>query len=132
MMNKKYEYMKIEAINDIIECLENGYSGYYCDLHNKVFNTDYYIIGTFEAKKALHEFDVFEAIELVREYEKFNFGEFYTDIADPEKLVNMVYYIVGEEVIGEMNDIPEFIGNWDNVANEEINAVIIAELKKRV
>ena len=96
MLNRKYEEMRKEAVNDILEILE-WYSGYYCDLHNEVFNTDYYIIGTYQAKEALKEFDVFEAIEKVMNYEKDNFGEIYTDIADPEKLVNMLYYIIGDE-----------------------------------
>lgn len=130
LYNKKHEEMKKEAIEAIIEKLECGYEDYYCDLHNEVFNTDYYIIGTYEAKQALNEYDVFEAIELVKEYEENNFGEVYTDVSNPEKLINMVYYIVGEEVIAEMNDIEEFSDNWNNYADEETNAIIIEALKE--
>jgi hypothetical protein len=39
-MNKKDQEMREEARVAIIEALENGYDGYYCDLHNEVFNTD--------------------------------------------------------------------------------------------
>lgn len=130
MYNNKHEEMKQEAIEAIIETLENGYSGYYCDLHNEVFNTDYYIIGTARAKEALNEYDVFEAIELVQTYETFHFGEIYTELSDPEKLINMVYYIVGDEVIGDMNEIEEFESNWNNRADEETNAAIIEAMKK--
>jgi DNA repair protein RadC len=52
-MNPKEKEMRQEAKERIIECLKNGYTGYYCDLHDEVFNTDYYIIGIYEAKKAL-------------------------------------------------------------------------------
>ena len=97
MMYNKYIEMKYEAVELIIEVLGAGYTGYYCDLHNEAFNTEYYIIGTFEAKQVLTEYDVFEAIELVQEYEKTNFGEIYTNISDPEHLLNMVFYIIGEE-----------------------------------
>lgn len=128
--NEKHEEMKKEAIESIIEIIEDGYSGYYCDLHNEVFNTDYYIIGTYEAKKALKEYDVFEAIELVQNYEKDNFGEVYTDLSNPEKLINMVYYIIGDEIIGEMYDIKAFDDNWNNIAEEETNNIIVEELKK--
>ena len=55
--------MRKEAREAIIEVLRDGYSGHYCDLHNGVFNTDYYIIGTYQAKKALQEYDVFEALK---------------------------------------------------------------------
>lgn len=130
MYNKKHEEMKQEAIEAIVEALECGYSGYYCDLHNEVFNIDFYVIGNYEAKELLKEYDVFEAIELVQEYEKFNFGEIYTDLSNPEKLANMVYYIVGDEVICEMNEIEEFSDNWNNVADDETNNSIIAKMKE--
>lgn len=131
MYNTKHEEMKKEAIADIIETLENGYDGYYCDLHNEVFNTDYYIIGTYQAKEILKEYDVFEAIELVQTYEKEQFGEIYTDLSDPEKLLNMVYYIIGDEVIGDMQYITEFSDKWNDYADDETNAKIIKEMKKR-
>ena len=51
-MNLKEKTMREEARERIIECLKNNYTGYYCDLHHEVFNSDYYIIGTHEAKKA--------------------------------------------------------------------------------
>jgi hypothetical protein len=122
--------MKREAIADIVEALENGYDGYYCDLHNEVFNTDYYIIGTYKAKEALKEYDVFEAIELVRDYEMDNFGEVYTDLSDPEKLINMLYYIIGDDVICDMNGIAVFNVNWDEIADEETNKKILKAMEE--
>jgi len=128
-MNLKEKTMKEEARERIIECLKDGYTGYYCDLHNEVFNTDYYIIGTNEAKEALEEYDVFKAIERVQTYEKENFGEAYTDLSDPEKLINMLFYIIGEEVLWEMLEHSETLSeNWDNQADEETNAKILEEL----
>jgi len=125
-MNSKEKAMREEARMDIIEALKNGYSGYYCDLHHEVFNTDYYIIGVYEAKKALEEYGVFDAIERVQSYEKDNFGEVYTDLSDPEKLINMLYYIIGEEVLYEMmEDVDAFHDNWNNQADEETNAEIL-------
>lgn len=131
MYNKKHAEMKAEAIADIIETLEDGYDGYYCDLHNEVFNTDYYIIGTYQAKEVLKEYDVFEAIELVQTYEKENFGEIFTDLSDPEKLLNMVYYIIGDEVIYEMYAIDEFNDGWNDRADEETNEAIIKAMKEK-
>ena len=126
----KDQEMREEARDAIVEALENGYSGYYCDLHNEVFNTDYYIIGTYRAKEALNEYDVFEALEKVQTYEKDNFGEVYTDLSDPEKLINMLYYIIGEEVLSEMMDgITAWEDNWDNQADEETNAEILKTVK---
>lgn len=70
------------------------------DLHHHCFNTDYYIIGTYQAKQWLGD-NVFEIIEVIKEYEQDNFGEVTTDLSDPEKIVNMYTYIVGEQVVGE-------------------------------
>ena len=129
-MNKEQE-MREEAKAAIIEALEDGYTGYYCDLHNEVFNTDYYIIGTYKAKQALAEYDVWDAIEKVQTYEKDNFGEIYTDLSDPENLINMLYYIIGEEVLYEMMDgIEAWNDNWNNRANDETNAAILEAIEK--
>ena len=129
-MTTKKESMQEEAKRDIIEALQDGYAGYYCDLHNEIFNTSYYIIGTYEAKKALEEYGVFDAIEKVQEYEKDNFGEITTDLSNPEKLANMLYYIIGEEVLFEMMDgIKAWDDNWNNQADEETNAAILKEVE---
>jgi hypothetical protein len=130
MYNKKHNEMKAEAIEAIMEALEDGYSGYYCDLHNEVFNTDWYIIGTEMAKDALREYDVFDAIKLVQTYEKEQFGEVYTELSNPEKLINMVYYIIGDEVICEMNEIEEFFDNWNNLSDDETNEKILEAMRK--
>ena len=129
-MKHTYENMKDQAIEAIIEALENGFNDYYCDLHNEVFNTDYYIIGTDRAKKALREYDVFDAIELVQNYENNVFGEVNTELSDPEKLINMVYYVIGEEIISEMYQIEAFNDNWNNVADDETNVKILEAMKK--
>ena len=70
------------------------------DLHHNAFNQDYYIYGTYEAKKWLGDM-VFDVIEHIRKYEEFNFGEVNTDFSDPEKVVNMYAYIIGEEIVHE-------------------------------
>jgi len=130
-MNPKEEAMRQEAREDIIECLKDGYSNYYCDLHHEVFNTDYYIIGLYEAKKALEEYGAWDAIAKVQEYEKDNFGEVYTDLSNPEKLINMLYYIIGEEILFEMMNESETLNeNWDYQADEETNTKILEELSE--
>ena len=70
------------------------------DLHYHAFNTDYYIIGTYQAKQWLGD-KVFDVIEHIREYEDWHFGEVSTDFSDSEKVVNMYAYIIGEEIVFE-------------------------------
>lgn len=130
-MNLKEKAMREEARERIIKCLNDGYSGYYCDLHHEVFNTSYYIVDAEQAKEALKEYDVFEAIQKVQMYEKEMFGEAYTDLSDPKKLINMLFYIIGEEVLFEMMDNSEtWKRKWNKKANEETNAAILEELGK--
>lgn len=130
MYNAKHEEMKAEAREDIIDALERGYSGYYCDLHHEVFNTDFYIVGTEMAKDALREYDVFEAIELVQDYERNVLGAIYTDLSNPERIINMIYYIIGEEVINEMLHKSEaFSERWNDYADDETNEAILMDIK---
>lgn len=97
-MKYKYEEIK-EHFDDFIknegqEWVEEHKE----DLHHEIFNTDYYIIGTYQATKWLGE-EVFNVIEYIKEYENNNFGEVTTDFSDPEKIVNMYVYIIGEEIV---------------------------------
>ena len=124
--------MRKDAIENIIDVLADGYSGYYCDLHNEVFNTDYYVSNNSEAKEMLGD-DVYYAIGRIYDYEKDNFGEVYTDLSEPMKIVNMLYYIIGEDVMYEDRLFNELLmDNWDNLADEETNQKMIDALEKEL
>ena len=88
---------KLEAAWEIINCLECGYSGYLCELHNEVFNTDYYETYNPAAKKWFDEYDlsVFDVVDEIITYEKDNFGEVNTDFSNPCAVLNMYWYIIG-------------------------------------
>ena len=103
--NERTYFTNLEALEKILEFIGNDYEGCYEDLHKEIFNSDYYIVGTYQAKKALEEYGVFEAIKKVMEYEKYNFGEVLTEIHDPEKLANMLWYIIGEDVLSYNDNI---------------------------
>ena len=88
---------------------------YLDDTFNDLFNSEPWIIGRFEASNALNNFDgyehetsldgVFGAIEFVKDYELQNFGTVQNDdISDPERLANMVAYIMGENAFNEILD----------------------------
>ena len=62
------------------------------DLHHHCF--------TYKAKKWLGD-EVFNIIDTIKEYENDNFGEVNTDFSDPEKVVNMYVYIIGEEIVSD-------------------------------
>ena len=105
-MNYKKEEIKSYALEQIQELKKYDLEEYTQlvqdgELHNRLFNEDYYIIGTFEAKEWLQN-EVFEVMEFVKDYEVDNFGESHTELTNPEKLVNMYVYILGEIVLGEI------------------------------
>ena len=80
----------------IIELVKEG------ELHHEIFNTDYYIIGTYKAKKWCKD-NVFNIIEEIKEYEQSNFGEVTTDFSSSESVVNMFVYILGEHILSDCN-----------------------------
>ena len=70
------------------------------ELHHEAFNMDYYIIGTYQAQQWLGD-HAFYAIQVIKDYEQCCFGEVNTDLSDPERVVNMYAYIVGEQIVYE-------------------------------
>lgn len=132
-----YDTMANEAREAIIECLEDGYTDCYCDLHNEVFNTSWYrnleptsVHAKNEAATLLGK-GVYEAIGRIYRYEEDNFGEVFTDFSNPARIINMLYYLIGEEVLyndSEVNDI--LSEKWDDEADEETNKMLVEKIRK--
>ena len=102
----KYEVIKRYFDDFVVENSEElQCSSFRDDLHHHAFNTDYFIIGTQQAKDFFFadQFSdhVFDVINIVKDYEQDNFGEVTTDLSCPESVVNMYAYIVGEEIVSE-------------------------------
>lgn len=111
----------VDAIND--NRLDDMYV---CDIHNEVFNSDYFIIGRYEAEQWLqNNGGIFNAIETIKEYEEDNLGQVTTDLSDAEKVCNMFVYILGEQVL---NDLETIKNNWDDRLNDELKEALLDEL----
>lgn len=115
-MYKNFEEMREEARENIIEVLQD-YDGYLCDFHNEAFNMDYYECYTDRAIKKLEEWGVFDAIEEIKNYEQDNFGTVNTDFSKPCEIINMLWYIIGEE---ELYTMFEGCEEYDYLWNEEV------------
>lgn len=127
------EFTVNEAIENIIEMLQD-YDGQISELHHEVFNSDYYIIGYNSAENALLEYGVFKAINEVVSFEIENFGETITDITDPEKVANMLWYIVGYELLNDLESYQEYNNyylNDDESESEKIRQILISELQTK-
>ena len=77
---------------NLVDLIKDG------DLHNEIFNTDYYIAYYSEANEWLGD-HAFEIIGIVKEYEEDMFGEVTTDLSDSTAVVNMYVYILGEDIM---------------------------------
>ncbi len=125
---KKNTYYKQDEIREhAIDRLKDlkGSNIYGADLHNEIYNNDYYIIGTYQAKQWCGA-ETFNIIETIRGYEQDNFGEVNTDFSDPEKVVNMYAYIVGETVLQESETLRKA---WDRVLDDDDLEAIIKDLE---
>jgi len=100
LMQYKYEEIKSYFEDFIEEHDQKWIKKNFDDLHHEAFNTDYYIIGTQDAIDWLGS-EVFNVIQIIKEYEQSNFGEVITDFSDPERIVNMYAYIIGETIVEE-------------------------------
>ena len=118
-----------ELVEHAIEGVKDrGEGNYGCDLHNYIFNEDYYIIGTALAKEWIEKNGgVFEAIEAIKQYEQFHFGDCSTDFSSPENVVNMFVYIKGEEILSESSTLSD---KWNNTLDEKDVENIVEELQE--
>jgi hypothetical protein len=103
-----------EIIQHTISKLKDINEGIYgCDLHNELFNTDYYVIGYHDANKSIEKYGgAWKAIARIKSYEMEMFGECYTDLSDCEKVANMLAYIEGEVLLMEASKHLEKV--WDD------------------
>ena len=118
-MTSTFEYNKTQEIREYAEerildyadpqdgslSFFNPEDGDYSEAHHELFNTDYYIIGRYKAIEWLESAEnVFDVIQTVKDYEIDNYGEVFTYMEEPERLVNMYVFILGEQVIVEVID----------------------------
>jgi hypothetical protein len=115
------------AIDGINNILDNFAPVYGCDLHHELFNTEYFIIGYYNAEKWLTEnVGIFKAIDQIQNYEKMNFGQINTDLANSERVANMYAYIKGEEILSNCEHLQSC---WDNYLTENDLLIIKEELE---
>lgn len=130
---KLYDKLCNEAKWAIIDALRNSDVCNIDDIHNDIFNMDYYddINPNNDADRviALERFgskaEVFEGIGRVYTYEMDNFGETYTNLENPASVLNMLYYIAGEEVLYSID-----LHEYDGEITDELAMKLIDEYEK--
>jgi hypothetical protein len=127
---KNYTRINAELIQYTINGLHdlNGANTYVSDLHHEIFNTDYFLIGYYNCEKWLNEnVGIFQAMDIIKEYEENNFGVITTDLTSSENVLNMYVYIKGEEILNELETIQK---NWDKRIDDELLKEILNELNE--
>jgi hypothetical protein len=117
-----------EEIKDyIIEGLDGlkGTNPEGSEIHQELFNTQMYIIGTEKAKKWIEKIGAFNVIGEIVDYETVHFGEVYTDCSEPESVASMHAYIKGEDILYESETYNTL---YDKKLNDNDLQAIINEL----
>lgn len=97
------------------------------EIHNEIFNTDYFIIGRYQSEQWLiQNGGIFNAIDNIKEYEDQNFGQISTDFSEPEKVCNMYVYILGEEILNGLKVIRD---NWYEYTTDDMLQDLKIELE---
>lgn len=123
--------LKQDVKNYIIDQLESdvGLDQNINDLHHYLLNEDYFIIGYYRAEQWLKKDSIFNAIDKIKEYEQFNFGQITTDLSSSESVANMLAYILGEEILYENDTYNLFTRFHNEYLTEDKKNLLIDSLK---
>ena len=99
--------LRIELLEHVIDTIKDLDLTEFEELHHEAFNTDYYIVGYWNAEQWLkqHDISAFEAISDVIQWERYNFGEvsLRSEDINAETIVNKYVYILAENLLAEFD-----------------------------
>jgi len=118
--------IKVELLRHLRDAITDRELQDFDDLHHVAFNEDYYIIGHHNAKVWFekHGVSAWDAIEVVQQWNNDTFGEVdYPNATpiNPESMVNMYVYILGEELMSELDydvSVADMLGQLDDLIKE--------------
>ena len=124
--------LKQDVKDYIIDRLESdvGLDQHISELHHYLLNEDYFIIGYHQAEQWLKKDSIFNAIEIIKDYEESNFGQVSTDLSSSESVANMLAYILGEEILYN-NDTYNLFTKFNNeYLDEDKRDLLVSSLKE--
>lgn len=130
----RYE-LKKNAANAIVDFIEDNYGVYLCDVHDEVFNrVNYYESTEYEARDFFNDYeeDIFTVINEIINYENENFGEVNTSFGNALDVLNMFWYIIGEEVISELMDDSVLTDYWNQTIDDSNRSIILKAIKEKI
>lgn len=124
-LGKAYQVELLELLKEELQhnCVESDTIqeryGFVSDLHNKLWNEEYYFVYTSQCNDFINsQFNnAFEAIETVKDWEERTFGTFETEI-NAFNIANMLIYIITDDLIYNVLNIDE-----DTTVKEILNNI---------
>ena len=125
------EELKQDVKNYIIDQLNDdvGLNHHICDLHHYLLNQDYFIIGYYKAEQWLKKDSIFNAIEIIKDYEQSNYGELSTDLSSSENVANMLAYILGEQILYNNDTYNLFTRFYNENFDADKRDLLVSSLK---
>jgi len=123
--------LKQDVKNYIIQQLNDdvGLDQHISDLHHYLLNENYFIIGYYKAEQWLKKDSIFNAIEIIKNYENNNFGKVSTDLSSSENVANMLAYILGEEILFNNDTYNLFTRFSNEYLSEDKRDLLVSSLK---
>ena len=123
--------LKQDVKNYIIQQLNDdvGLNHHICDLHHYLLNEDYFIIGSWRAEQWLKKDSIFNAIEIIKNYENDNFGQVSTDLSCSENVANMLAYILGEQILYNNDTYNLFTRFFNEYLSKDKRDLLVSSLK---
>ena len=125
------EELKEDVKEYIIQQLTDdvGLDQHISNLHHYLLNESYFIIGYYQAEQWLKKDSIFNAIEIIKNYENDNFGQVSTDLSSSESVANMLAYILGEEILFENNTYQLFTKFHNEYLDQDKRDLLVSSLK---
>ena len=120
--NDKINELRAFAIDRLREIgqYKNLFTEDVYDLHNQIFNEDYYIVGYYQAQQWIGS-DAFQMIGDIQQFERDNLGECHTKLDNAETVANHWVYWQGQELIQEAYDhVIESLGDEEREEMQQL------------
>lgn len=130
MKNSNKGLTKKYAVEILIKLVESGYCGDLNELQRISFDPEINIFKD-DAEKAVEDFGLERAINLVEMYEKEQYGYVKTNIYDTTDVANSLFYFIGDDIFNSsVINVDSLL--YSGLINKENKEEFLEELKSQL
>lgn len=122
MTNQTQFFTEEEVLASVVDILNDGFRGSVFKLTESEIAPSTYLSNPELAENALKEYGIFKALKQVKEYEEEFLGSVETDLTNPEKVANMLYFSIAQPLIYSV--VNDAIGSLKILSDADANAVV--------